>query len=108
MPPQDCIVVAEKAASPHQMQTMYALGSNYAPLAMRSVRSLIAGNALKSHFQPIADLAAGTVYGHEALIRGPERSPLAMPDALFAAAAALARNPAERRFLEKRSRECGG
>lgn len=52
------------------------------------VRSLITAGALTPHFQPIADLASGEIVGHEALIRGPLGSPLAAPDALFAAARA--------------------
>ena len=35
-------------------------------------------------WQPIVDLSAGTVMGHEALIRGPVDSPWATPAALFA------------------------
>lgn len=66
---------------------MQSVGSSYAPLAMRSVRMLIDGGFLTSHFQPIADLAEGTIYGHEALIRGPEGTPYAMPDALFSGSA---------------------
>jgi diguanylate cyclase (GGDEF)-like protein len=38
-------------------------------------------------FQPIIDLADGSVYAHEALIRGPQGSPLHTPDALLRAAA---------------------
>jgi EAL domain-containing protein (putative c-di-GMP-specific phosphodiesterase class I)/GGDEF domain-containing protein len=60
--------------------------STYAPLTCRTVRDLIAQRLLKAHFQPIADLRDGSVYAHEALIRGPVGSAFAMPDALFAAA----------------------
>lgn len=59
----------------------------YGKLALRSVRELIAHGALQAHFQPIADLRDGSVFAHEALIRGPAGSPLTMPDAMFAAAA---------------------
>ncbi len=34
-------------------------------------------------FQPLADLRTGAIYAHEALIRGPEDSPLHTPDALL-------------------------
>ena len=34
-------------------------------------------------FQPLADLREGSVYAHEALIRGPEGTPLHTPDALL-------------------------
>ncbi len=37
-------------------------------------------------FQPIANLVDGAVYAHEALIRGPQGSPLQSPDALLHAA----------------------
>lgn len=42
-------------------------------------------------WQPIVDIAAGTVLGYEALIRGPDDGPLAMPAALFAWAEAAGR-----------------
>ncbi|HSI58610.1 MAG TPA: EAL domain-containing protein [Ideonella sp.] len=58
----------------------------YAPLTLRGVRGLIEHHTLQAHFQPIVDLRSGAIFGHEALIRGPVGSPLAMPDALFAAA----------------------
>ncbi len=60
--------------------------SKYAPLTWRNVRDLIEHRVLQAHFQPIADLRDGSVYAHEALIRGPAGSAYAMPDALFAAA----------------------
>ena len=34
-------------------------------------------------FQPLADLREGSVYAHEALIRGPQGTPLHTPDALL-------------------------
>ncbi len=37
-------------------------------------------------FQPLADLREGTIYAHEALIRGPAGSPLHRPDALLESA----------------------
>lgn len=63
------------------------MNSPYAALTSRTVRDLIGRQLLKAHFQPIGDLRDGAVYAHEALIRGPAGSPLAAPDALFAAAA---------------------
>ncbi|WP_428423352.1 EAL domain-containing protein [Methylibium sp.] len=60
--------------------------STYAPLTWRTVHDLIEHRLLQAHFQPIADLRDGSVYAHEALIRGPAGSAYAMPDALFAAA----------------------
>ncbi len=49
------------------------------------LQQVIERDLLVAHFQPIVDLSSGAVYGHEALIRGPEGSPLEFPDALFAA-----------------------
>ena len=37
-------------------------------------------------YQPLADLREGSVYAHEALIRGPQGTPLHTPDALLAQA----------------------
>ena len=42
--------------------------------------------AITPHFQPIYDLLSGDVVGHEALSRGPQGSPLEMPDKLFSTA----------------------
>lgn len=60
--------------------------STYASLTWRTVHDLIERHLLQAHFQPIADLRDGTVYAHEALIRGPAQSAFASPEALFAAA----------------------
>jgi diguanylate cyclase (GGDEF)-like protein len=57
-----------------------------APSSAGTVADLIRHGGLTVVFQPIADLAAAGVYAHEALVRGPEGSPLHLPDALFAAA----------------------
>ncbi|RYF66270.1 MAG: EAL domain-containing protein, partial [Comamonadaceae bacterium] len=58
-----------------------------APTASHPSQGLLDGLLLHAVFQPLADLRSGTVYGHEALIRGPVGGPLHMPDALFARAA---------------------
>jgi diguanylate cyclase (GGDEF)-like protein len=47
---------------------------------------LIREKALHAVFQPIADLQDGSIYAHEALIRGPVMTPLHSPDALLKAA----------------------
>ena len=47
---------------------------------------LLRDGALSPVFQPIVDLQNGSVYAHEALIRGPKGLPLHAPDALLAAA----------------------
>lgn len=49
--------------------------------------ALIDERRLRFVFQPIADLAAGTVFGFEALMRGPEGSPLESPEVLLRCAA---------------------
>ena len=43
---------------------------------------------LRSVFQPIVDLETGSLFGFEALARGPEGTELELPDALFGAARA--------------------
>lgn len=48
---------------------------------------LMRGNALYPLFQPIISLGDGSIYSHEALIRGPQGSVFHTPDALLAAAA---------------------
>lgn len=48
---------------------------------------LMHGRAIYPVFQPIVALTDASVYAHEALIRGPQGTPLHSPDALFAAAA---------------------
>src|SRR5271165_3454165 len=50
-----------------------------------SLRALL-DQGLAMHFQPIVNLREARVHGHEALVRGPVDSPLAMPEALFDAA----------------------
>lgn len=47
---------------------------------------LLTNKSLSPVFQPIVSLGEGTIYAHEALIRGPQRMPLHQPDALLAAA----------------------
>ncbi len=50
------------------------------------VRDLIRAHLLQPHFQPIALLGDGSLYGHEALIRTPVDCTWQTPDELFAAA----------------------
>lgn len=50
------------------------------------LRTLISSHQLQSHFQPVAQLADGELYGHEALIRTPPGCEWHNPDELFAAA----------------------
>lgn len=56
------------------------------PASGSQVVDLIRSGGLSMRYQPIADLSSADVYAHEALVRGPEASPLHLPDALFAAA----------------------
>jgi EAL domain-containing protein (putative c-di-GMP-specific phosphodiesterase class I) len=46
-------------------------------------RAILEAGALTTHFQPIVDMEHGTIMGYEALTRGPAKSPLEGPDALF-------------------------
>src|SRR3990167_11494178 len=55
-----------------------AMRTGAGPLAQ-----LIREGGLHCVFQPLGDLRAGTVFAHEALIRGPEGSPLHRPDTLL-------------------------
>ncbi|MFH7564346.1 EAL domain-containing protein [Oceanimonas smirnovii] len=50
------------------------------------INELIAEQRLRPVFQPIIDVRARRILGHEALIRGPEGHALEMPTALFAEA----------------------
>ncbi|MFZ5578424.1 MAG: bifunctional diguanylate cyclase/phosphodiesterase [Pseudomonadota bacterium] len=52
---------------------------------------LLRDHALSVVFQPIADLRGRVIHGFEALVRGPEGTPLHAPAALFAAARELGR-----------------
>lgn len=53
-----------------------------------TVAELIKRRQLTPHFQPIVSLAAGSLFGHEALIRTPAGCPFTSPDQLFEAARA--------------------
>jgi len=55
--------------------------------AQGSLRQVMANGQLYPVFQPLVNLANGTIYAHEALIRGPHGTPLHTPDALLQAAA---------------------
>ncbi|RLJ39362.1 diguanylate cyclase/phosphodiesterase [Acidovorax sp. 106] len=51
-----------------------------------ALASLMREGALHCVFQPLADLREGSIYAHEALIRGPQGTALHTPDALLAQA----------------------
>lgn len=59
----------------------YPSGGQDGPLAR-----LLRDRALSPVFQPIVNMQDGSIYAHEALIRGPRGMPLHTPDALIAAA----------------------
>ncbi len=62
-----------------------------APGLAGELDAVLAARDVCSVFQPIVDLATGDPVAFEALARGPAGSPLAMPDALFAAARSAGR-----------------
>ena len=66
----------------HMIHRSYAVRRGRGPLA-----GLIRDNGLSPVFQPIVSLSDGTIYSHEALIRGPQGTSFHAPDALLAAAA---------------------
>lgn len=51
-----------------------------------TLSDLLANGGVRSVYQPIVHLASGEVVAYEALVRGPQGSPLESPGALFAAA----------------------
>ena len=66
-----------------------ALWGRLSPAARKGtgeLARLLRAGGLHCVFQPLADLREGGVYAHEALIRGPEGSPLHTPDVLLALA----------------------
>ncbi len=56
--------------------------------AAGALEEILERQELRSVFQPIVDLETGSLFGFEALTRGPEGSTLEQPDELFAAARA--------------------
>ncbi|MER1968137.1 GGDEF domain-containing protein [Castellaniella sp. GW247-6E4] len=62
------------------------------PVALRNqLDDILSGERLTPVFQPIARIRHATLLGYEGLIRGPDDSPLHMPEALFRAARAAGR-----------------
>jgi EAL domain-containing protein (putative c-di-GMP-specific phosphodiesterase class I) len=51
-----------------------------------ALKGVIAGRQLRPAFQPVRHLPDGAIMGYEALIRGPQGSPLELPTVLFAVA----------------------
>lgn len=56
------------------------------PAERNELADVLAEGAVEAGFQPVVELASGTVIGWEALARGPRGSDLECPDRLFAAA----------------------
>ncbi|WP_010323629.1 EAL domain-containing protein [Marinobacterium stanieri] len=71
-------------------------------LERQELERILSRELLRPHFQPIMDLRKGELIGHEALIRGPEGSPLQMPSELFRCAIEQGRQ----QELELLSRKC--
>lgn len=65
---------------------MMALLSPAARKGMGPLAQLMRDGGLYCVFQPLADLREGSVYAHEALIRGPQGTTLHTPDALLESA----------------------
>lgn len=68
----------------------------------QALADILQNRTLYPHFQPIVDLRNRKIIGHEALIRGPADSPLAMPCELFSTAITYERL----HQLELTSRQC--
>ncbi len=61
------------------------------PQIVSEFHALLDARALAYEFQPIADIARGSVLGYEALMRGPVGSPLRTPDVLLRVAKSIQR-----------------
>ncbi len=76
-----------------------------------SLIELIEDERLTAVFQPVVSMQSAQIIGYEGLIRGPEGSALAMPDALFAEAGRLdcigALEKACRRIVSRRFMQLG-
>lgn len=70
-----------------RMDTLAALLSPAARHGAGPLAQLVREGGLHCVFQPLADLREGSVYAHEALIRGPQDTPLHTPDRLLQLAA---------------------
>ncbi len=55
-------------------------------MSSRALDEILRDGLIRSVFQPIVDLETGALFGYEALARGPEHSPLELPEQLFEAA----------------------
>lgn len=66
-----------------RLEAMMALLSPAARQGTGPLARLMREGGLHCVFQPLADLREGQVYAHEALIRGPQNTPLHTPDKLL-------------------------
>ena len=84
MPAYSALAIDERAHGGARLAAAVGVNTRVTegPLA-----SLMRLRALRPVFQPIASLRDGKVYGHEALIRGPQASSFEFPDVLLLAAA---------------------
>lgn len=73
--------LAQTMPLPQGLQVIRMAGDQFA--CDTEISQIIAQRLLCPLFQPIAMLADGSVYAHEALIRGPDGSTLCTPEALF-------------------------
>ena len=55
----------------------------FTPRGHHSVGQILLDGSIYPVYQPIVSLADATVYAHEALIRGPQGSPLHTPEAML-------------------------
>jgi len=69
------------SSPPAKTSMSFQTGNGSGPLSR-----LLKERSLSPVFQPIVSMADGSIYAHEALIRGPKGMPLHTPDALLAAA----------------------
>lgn len=67
--------------NPHE--AMWALLSPAVRLGTGPLAKLLRAGDLHCVFQPLADLREGSIYAHEALIRGPQGTPFHTPDVLL-------------------------
>ena len=67
------------------------VASSAGPAPDGSLEAVLTGRGLRSVYQPLVEIESGEVVGYEALVRGPQGTPLERPDQLFAAARAAGR-----------------
>ena len=81
--PAPAALPASRLPPPPPPASVLDLLSLQARQGMGPLARLMRGGGLYCVFQPLADLSEGSIYAHEALIRGPEGTALHQPDALL-------------------------